>query len=121
MVDVPVKVIGHPFNVRAGRLANLSVSGGFIEADFELRLLSRIEVALEVPRRSKHEAESIAAYVARKYKDGIGVEWCEFAPPAVTGLLQTFSARRYTRERKSEAPVAVGNSRLSAPLLKHGS
>ena len=119
-VDIPVRITGHPFAVRTGRISNLSVSGAFIRADYGLRVLSRIEVAIELPQRSRHEAPVIAAYVARKFKDGIGIEWCEFAPPPVTRLLQSFTARRYIRLRKPEAPAAIAISRLSAPLLKHG-
>ena len=118
-VDLPVRITGHPFSVRTGRLYNLSVSGAFIKVDYDLRLLSRIQVAIEMPHRSKHEAPVLAAYVARKYKEGIGVEWCEFAPAPIPQLLQTFSLRRHTRLRKPEPAAAVAISRLSAPLLKH--
>jgi hypothetical protein len=120
-VDIPVRITVHPFSVRNGRLANLSVSGACLKADFDLRLLSRIQVAIELPQRSKHEAPTIAAYVARKLKDTIGIEWCEFAPPAINRLLQAFAARPYTRRRKPEPSATVAISRLSAPLLKHGS
>jgi hypothetical protein len=120
-VDLPVRITAHPFTVRHGRLMNLSVSGASIKADFELRPLSRIQVLLELPHRSKSDAPSIAAYVARRSKDSIGIEWCEFAPPVVTELLQSFTARRYTRLRKPEPAGAIALTRLSAPLLKHGS
>lgn len=120
-VDIPVRITVHPFSVRNGRLANLSVSGACIKADCDLRLLSRIQVAIELPQRSKHEAPSVAAYVARKVKDNIGIEWCEFAPPAISRLLQMFAARPYNRLRKPETAAAVAIARLSAPLLKHGS
>jgi hypothetical protein len=120
-VDLPVRITGHPFSVRNGRLHNLSVSGAFIKVDYDLRLLSRIQVAIEMPQRSKHEAPVLAAYVARKYKDGIGVEWCEFAPTPIPQLLYSFSARPHIRLRKPEGAAAVAISRLSAPLLKHGS
>jgi hypothetical protein len=98
----------------------LSVSGAFIKSDFDLRPLARIQVAIELPQRSKHAAPTIAAYVARKFKDGFGIEWCEFAPPAVSQLLQSFATRPYIRLRKPEPSAAVAISRLSAPLLKHG-
>ena len=114
-VDIPVRISGHPFSVRTGRLANLSVSGAFIKADLDLRLLSRIQVAIELPQRSKHEAPTVAAYVARKFKDGIGIEWCEFKPPAISRLLQSSTARHYRRKRDGRA-----TARLTAPLLKHG-
>ena len=111
----------HTFAVRSGRLANLSVSGACLKTDFDLRVLSRIQVAIELPHRSKHEAPTVAAYVTRKFKDGIGIEWCEFAPQVISRLLQTFAARPYIRFRKPEPSATVAISRLSAPLLKHGS
>ena len=120
-VDIPVKITAHPFSVRSGRLQNLSVSGAFIRMDHDLRLLSRIQVAIEMPQRSKHDAPVLAAYVARKYKDGIGIEWCEFAPPPVPQLLHSFTTRRHIRLRRPESAAAIAITRLSSPLLKHGS
>jgi hypothetical protein len=117
-VDLPVRITGHPFSVRAGRLSNLSVSGAFIRAEVEVRLMSRILVSIELPRRPKHDAAMIPAFVARKFKDGIGIEWCEFKPPEVSRLLQASSAKRHRRKRDGGAPGAI--SRLSRPLLKHG-
>ena len=86
-MDVPVRITGHPFTVRTGRLSNLSVSGAFIRADVDVRPMSRIVVAIELPHRPKRDAPMIPAFVARKLKDGIGIEWCEFAPPAVCAIL----------------------------------
>jgi len=119
-VDIPVRITGHPFAVRTGRLSNLSVSGAFIKAEFQPRLLSRIQVAIEMAHRSRHDAPIVAAFVARRGKDGIGIEWCAFAPPDVNRLLQSFTARRYVRIRKPDPLAAVAISRLSPPLLKHG-
>ena len=117
-VDIPVRITGHPFTVRTGRLSNLSVSGAFIRADLDVRPLSRILVAIELPHRPKSDAPMIPAFVARKLKDGIGIEWCEFKPPAINRLLQSSTARHYRHKRASSAPGAI--SRRSAPLLKHG-
>ena len=117
-VDIPVRITGHPFIVRTGRLSNLSVSGAFIRADLDLRPLSRILVAIELPHQPKREAPTIPAFVARKLKDGIGIEWCEFKPPEINRLLQSSAARHYRRRRDGRAPGQI--SRLSAPLLKHG-
>ena len=119
-MDIPVRITGHPFAVRTGRISNLSVSGAFIKAEFQLRLLSRIQVAIEMPHRSRHDAPIIAAYIARKAKDGIGIEWCEFAPPDISWLLQSFTTRRYIRLRKPDPLAAIAISRRSPPLLKHG-
>jgi PilZ domain len=118
-VDIPVRITGHPFNVRTGRLSNLSVSGAFIRAEVDVRPLSRILVAIELPHRPKSDAPMVAAFVARKLKDGIGIEWCEFKPPAINRLLQSSTTRRFRHKRDGLAPGAT--PRRSAPLLKHRS
>ncbi len=117
-VDIPVRITGHPFTVRTGRLSNLSVSGAFIRAEIDVRLLARILVAIDLPYGTKCDAPMVPAFVARKLKDGIGIEWCEFKPPAINRLLQSSSARHYHHRRDDRAPGSI--SRLSAPLLKHG-
>jgi len=48
-VDIPVRVTAHPFNVRHGRLMNLSVSGASIKRISISDALSRIEVVIELP------------------------------------------------------------------------
>jgi hypothetical protein len=118
-VDIPVRVTGHPFTVRTGRLYNLSVSGAFIRADLDVRPLSRILVAIDLPHRPKSDAPMIPAFVTRKLKDGIGVEWCEFKPPAISRLLQSSTARHFRLKRAGPAPGAI--PRRSAPLLKRRS
>ncbi len=119
-VDLPVRLTANPFSVRHGRLTNMSVSGASIKADFDLRPLSRIQVVIELPHKTRCEAPSIAAYVARSTKEGIGIEWCEFAPAVISEMLATLAARPYMRLRRPEPPAAIAMSRLSAPLLKHG-
>jgi hypothetical protein len=118
-IDLPVRVTTHPFAVRPGKLTNLSVSGAQIRADFELRVLSRIYVTIDLPQRSKHEAPTVAAFVARKCKDGVGVEWCEFSPNAISELLRSLSTKRYGRSHRADPPATQLVARFSAPLLKH--
>ncbi len=119
-VDLPVRVTAHPFSVRHGRLTNLSVSGAMIKTDYDLRPLSRIQIVIEMPHMSRCEAPSVAAYVTRNTKAGIGIEWCEFSPGVVSELLATLSIRPYVRLRKPESAAAIVLARLSMPLLKHG-
>jgi len=120
-VDFPVRVIAHRFSVRDGRLADLSVSGARIKADFEARMLSRIQVAIDLSLWPKHESPVLEAYVARRYKHEYGVEWCEFAPRAVGELLRAIVTRPHAHPRRRAAAASLTITRLSAPLLKHGS
>ena len=119
-VDYAVRVTAHRFSVRDGRLADVSVSGAFIEADFEARMLSRIQLTIILPLCPKHECPVVDAYIARKYKHGFGIEWCEFAPRAINELLRTVVTRPYAHIPRHPASASHTISRLSAPLLKHG-
>jgi len=118
-VNLPVRITGNPFSVRAGRLINLSVSGAFILSGAELRRLSRVLILIANPSTARYEAPTLAAYVARRLRDGVGIEWCEFAPIEVTLMLQSLTARRHNRLRKIENPAAISIARISTPLLKH--
>jgi PilZ domain len=119
-VDFPVRVMAQRFSVRDGRLADLSVSGAFVRAGLETRLLSLVQVAIILPMWTKHESPVIEGYVARKYKDGFGLEWCEFAPRTISELLRAVVTRPYALMRRPAAAASVTISRLSVPLLKHG-
>src|SRR5712672_146319 len=114
-VDFPIRVIAHRFSVREGRLADLSVSGALVKTDFEARVLSRIQVAIDLPLWPKHDSPIVEAYVARRYKHEFGIEWCEFAPRAVSELLHAVVTRPHAHLRKRTAALTI--ARLSAPLL----
>jgi hypothetical protein len=117
-VNVPVRVSAHAFSVRDGRLTDLSVSGASLTVDLDLRLMSRVEIVVVLPYRSKHEAPALYGYVARKYQDGFGIEWCEFAPAAVGELLRSAVRHPYASPRRSAVPPMI-RPRTAGSLLKH--
>jgi hypothetical protein len=119
-VDFPIRVTAHRYAVWDGRLADLSVSGALVESHFEARKWRRIQISIVLPLWPKHESPIVEAFIARSCRRGFGIEWCEFAPRAVSELLRAVAARPHTHLRRHE-PWALHNiSRLSAPLLKHG-
>ncbi len=119
-VDIPLRLTGaRTYMVGSGQLANLSVSGGFIITGFRVHTLARIDVLLKPGRKPEPEASAIAAYVARQYKDGIGVEWCEFAPPCVADLLRDISVRPFARGNRPNHDLSQRQSHVAVPLLKH--
>jgi hypothetical protein len=73
-----------------GLITNVSLSGGFV-AELDLRLLSHIQVAIDLPLQSA--ASVIPAYVVRRSATGSGIAWCEWAPPAITRLLRSLPAQ----------------------------
>jgi hypothetical protein len=68
---------------------NVSLSGGFV-ADLDLRLLSHIQVAMDLPLQSV--VSLIPAYVVRRAATGSGIEWCQWAPSPITQLLRSMTA-----------------------------
>jgi hypothetical protein len=91
-VDIPTRIATrHSVLVGAGRFTNLSASGGFIAGSLSVRLFSQVQVSVVSPSPQR-EAVLLAAYVSRKCSSGVGVEWCDFAPMAVTELLRAVAA-----------------------------
>jgi hypothetical protein len=108
-VAILVRVHSRPYAVRTGRLTDVSMSGGFIVSNVELRELRRLQIALVLPHRFSQATPVISAYVARRHRDGIGVEWCDFAPQAVVELLRSpaAKARRQTPFRSPQDPALM--------------
>jgi hypothetical protein len=87
-VNIPVQVSADTFAGADGCMKNLSLSGALMRANVDLGLHSVIEISIKMPSPSQR-AEAITAYVSRKVKEGVGVEWCEFAPSVVKDLLRS--------------------------------
>jgi hypothetical protein len=73
-------------------MKNLSLSGALVTSDCDLHLHSLIEVHIELPPPSPRIA-IVTAHVSRKFKEGVGIEWCEFAPTVVKDLLRSAAVR----------------------------
>jgi hypothetical protein len=87
-VNIPVQVSANALTGADGCMKNLSLSGALVKADVELGLNAVIQVSVKMPSPSQRAA-AITAYVSRKSKEGVGVEWCEFAPSIVKDLLRS--------------------------------
>jgi hypothetical protein len=87
-VDMPVQVAADGSPTIHGHLKNLSLSGALVTTDQALRLHEYIEITIR-PAETGHSAVRVMARVTRNLEDGVGVEWCEFAPSAVTDLLRS--------------------------------
>jgi hypothetical protein len=91
-VNIPVRVSAAALARVDACMKNLSLSGAFMKSDCDLRLHTLIEVRIELPPPSPRVAV-IKAHVSRKLKEGVGVEWCEFAPNVVKDLLRSPSVQ----------------------------
>jgi hypothetical protein len=111
-VDLAIRIAGRPYNVRPARLVDLSASGAYVRAGAELRVLSRVQIAIALPHRLGNPTPVIAAYVVRKGKDGFGLEWCESSPQPVLELLRYAAAHHRTAEARRFIPAS---DRLDEP------
>jgi hypothetical protein len=91
-VNLPVYVSAGAFAGFDGCMKNLSLSGALVKSDWDLRLHSLIEVHIKLPPPSPR-VDIVRAQVSRKLTEGVGIEWCEFAPTIVKDLLRSQSVR----------------------------
>jgi PilZ domain len=85
--DIPVQLSADALSAD-GSMKNLSLSGALVKADVDLGLLALVQVSINT-RPASQRAAAITAYISRKTTEGVGVEWCEFAPSVVKDLLRS--------------------------------
>lgn len=112
-LNLSVRLDGRPQLLTFARLKNASSSGAYIETRTAPPLLSRVWVELDWDRRD--ESRRIAAYVVRTERNGVGLEWCDFAPRAILALIERLP-RSVARDRRSDAPTAI--RRLPSPAAR---
>jgi hypothetical protein len=87
-VDIPVQVAADGSPTIHGHLKDLSLSGALVTTDHAFPLHAYIEISIK-PLEMGHDVIRVMARVTRNLEGGVGVEWCEFAPSAVTDLLRS--------------------------------
>jgi len=70
-----------------GYLQNLSVSGAFVHTRVSAPIGALLELELPLAHRPGRHLPSACAYVARHTTEGMGIEWCDLAPPLALPLL----------------------------------
>jgi PilZ domain len=84
-VNIPVQVSANALSAD-GCMKNLSLSGALVKADVDFGVHTLIKVSIKIPSQ---RAATITGYISRKAGEGVGVEWCEFAPRIVKDLLRS--------------------------------
>jgi hypothetical protein len=92
VVDIPVQVSAAAVAGVDCSIKNLSLSGALVRSDCDLRLHTLIDVRIEPPPPTTRVAV-IKAHISRQLQEGVGIEWCEFAPAIVKDLLRSPSVR----------------------------
>jgi len=87
-VNFPIRVeTGTAVKGGNGCVRNLSLSGAFVTSDCDWRLNTLIEVGIRLPPPSTRTT-ILRAIVSRKLKEGVCIEWYEFAPKVIKDLLR---------------------------------
>src|SRR3974390_1011347 len=85
-ISVPVRLYAGARRISEGRIVDLSLSGAFIATRAPVAVFTRLElVADELPLSA--QPCRIPAYVVRQSEEGVGLEWCDFAPAPFRALL----------------------------------
>jgi hypothetical protein len=87
-VDIPVRVQTAWLPEADGCMKNLSWSGALMKSDCDLHFHSLIEISILLPPPFSRTAV-IKAHVSRKFKEGVGIEWYEFAPNIIKDLVRS--------------------------------
>jgi len=119
LLDISVRLDGRPQLLTFARLKNASASGAYVETRVALPMLSRMWIELDWDRRD--DSKRIAACVVRTEQDGVGLEWCDFAPRAVLALIER-ARRLVARDRRDEISAAIRRlpSAAARPLAREG-
>jgi hypothetical protein len=91
-VDLPVEVLEEGRAKLSGHLKNISLSGALLQSGVDLHLHALIGVRIAAASSSAG-SYVLKARVSRKPSHGVGIEWCEFAPPVVKDMLRLPSGR----------------------------
>jgi hypothetical protein len=90
------------------RIRDVSISGAFLECRHAFDSASWITVNFG----HGGSANPVEGYIARLTREGIGVEWAEFAPTAVTDLLR--SGASLQRQRPAAGSRRRGGGAIPA-------
>jgi PilZ domain len=90
----------------SAHLRDISLSGAYLESTASVPLMQPIDVELRIGFESHAHSCAVRGCVVRRDARGIAIEWCEFAPEAVSALLERDArAPRVQREK-----LRVGSS-----------
>jgi PilZ domain len=87
-VDVPVRLDAGPHSLVSGIIRNVSLSGAYLETRADLSPWTPVFVELPCGLLGRGEPpDRIRAYVIRRDRTGLALEWSEFAPEIVRTLI----------------------------------
>lgn len=102
--SLPVRIVRVRAALAFGSMLNASLSGAYIETSAMLPLLARIDVVCGPTCSDRAHCSGVPAYVTRVGRNGVGIEWLEFAPAMIRQLLLG-EAEGFQKMKKAVAGV----------------
>jgi hypothetical protein len=87
-----------------GRIRDVSISGAWIATRLPVTLLSYVQIGFTAMRHGRRTVARIEGLIVRITSHGFGVEWCEFAHPAVLAILMVRPYRSEVSTAKQGSP-----------------
>lgn len=112
-LNLAVRLWGSTGPVHVARLSDISPSGAFLRLAVPMGALTGVHVDLKWPTALSRGSVRLKGCVTRRARDGVGVEWDDFAPQEVMTILREFSRQRSEVQRKGDP--------LSSPWDEAGS
>ena len=106
--SLPVRIVRARAALAFGSMSNASLSGAYIETSTPLPPLARIAVVCG-PSSGRAHCSGVPAYVTRVGRNGVGIEWLEFAPAMIRQLLLAES-EGFQKRQKAFAGVKYPRS-----------
>lgn len=115
--SLSVRIVRARAALAFGSMLNASLSGAYIETSATVPLLARIDVVCERVCSDRAHCLGVPAYVTRVGRNGVGVEWLEFAPAMVRQVLgesEDFQKREQAAAgaKSSKSPGPPADSRV---------
>jgi hypothetical protein len=105
-LEVPVRILVDAGEAVIGHIENISISGAFVRTARSVPGWVRLEVEIGLPGEPGPKPERVVAYVTRRTKHGVGIEWYELAPSAVRALLARMDPLA-ARPRRAGTPAST--------------
>jgi hypothetical protein len=121
-VDVAVTLRLASGALERARIVNLSLSGALVRTEVPLPLYSRVLVKLAAKDSFAGSPQAVSALVVREALGGVGLEWPDFALPAIRALLIKSAETVQTGSEIEPAPacevspIRLTDRRAPAPL-----
>ena len=120
--SLPVRIVRARAPLAFGSMLNASSSGAFIETSAMLPLLARIDVVCGPTCPDRAHCPGMSAYVTRVGRNGVGIEWFEFAPAMIRQLVlgesEGFQKRKKAGAgvKSPRSPVAGADSSIARAM-----